>query len=766
MIGNNSIRTEKVAKFFEAVEKAEQVHTKLFQNNRAVIPRPLFIRRMVENDEYINENFRNFTKDIKDIILSDEWLSWTTFDNDYIKMMISRGLFSIVDNGFFSERNDDKIAFNEQRIEEANILMETKNHKISDKDAIDVLETMGNKTIGKYLIDHVYDKFTIKAFQSILDYLLESEDKDNQTIRVKIHNFINQYRRIGEDSSYGIALKASIGKFNERRSQNFSSVVVKAPISSLNSHEMIHEATIGHYLNEERDNCVNFSAVYDAYIGGAPILGEDGRVLIHSNPGEIRVAHAIYEIVNEGVSMSKISNRDEMLLSIINCALGINYMHEKLDFTHYDCHDGNVMMYKYSEEDFYIKHKFGGEDVYVKCFGRFPMLIDYGMSHIQFKSGDRIKNYGIMDSTGYASSMGIYNDMSNPLADVFKLIFMLIRKLGMIILDLNKNSEKNPTEIMRCRSLCLRVAGYFFDLPSVRVSENEEIIMETSINSDNDFGISMANFEQIHEKMWSNRYHVRPEIFNKFRKSMKGFIRYCIDIAIATISDGVVFEKPEKVLGEDVLESGTRPKTENQVEQQIERQLDEMGISNVTIISALDLFIQRNSENRERFEAIFAQNLEKSQKIDKERIRKYMDYFPDHIFIVSGKTELNHENIKVLNVNLDCISKFVKICVELLDERDIIEYALSKITNQEKLTHYMFIDNEIKEKIRYLKHAEEKRIYAMEKSKVNINIYIFKTLNPTKEQIQNFKQNESREELVNFYEKFMNVYESLKMIRF
>lgn len=764
----NNSRTEKVVKFCNMIEKAERFHSDLFEQGK-IIPRPLFIRRMAETDNYINENFRNFVhendgKDIKDIIMSDEWLSWKTFDYDYIKMMCSNHLFSIIDPE--THRNDDKTTFNSQRLEEANLLLETKNHKISERDAVDVLETMGNKTIGKYLVDHVYDKFTIKTFQSILDYLLESEEEDNQTVRIKIHNFINQYKRIGEDSSYGIALKASLGKFNERRSQNFSSIVVKAPISSLDSHEMIHEATIGHYLNEERDNCVNFSAVYDAYIGGAPILAEDGSVLVHSNPGEIKVAHAIYEIVNEGVSISKITDRNELLLAIINCALGLNYMNEVYDFTHYDCHDGNVMMYKYSEYDFYIKHKFENENIYVKCFGRFPMIIDYGMSHIQFKENGNIKNYGIMDSSGFASSKGIYNDMSNITSDVFKLVFMLIRKYGMIISDLNKNG-RNLTEIAKCRALCLRIAGYFFDFPSIEVSGDKEIILEHEPNSDNSFGISLHDFEYIHDKMWSGRYYVRPEIFNKTRKSIKGFIKYCIDIALATIPDGISFEQPDKVLGESVKESGVRrPETETQIEQQIERQLGEMGISSVEVVSALDLYISRDGENRQRMERIFLENIEKSYRIDRDRIKKYIDYLPRYIFIVSNGLPLTSQNLEVLNLNLDWVSEFVKFCVEICDENDIIKYAMSKIAElpDYKQTSYKFTEKEIKEKMLYLRRAIDKRVSAMKTSETNINVYIFGTHHPTDENIKKFR-NEGNENLVSFYDRFMNVYGSLNSIK-
>ena len=617
-----------------------------------------------------------------------------------------------------------------------------------------------------YLIENVHDKYTIKAFQYVLDSLLDSPDETGQIARIKLHSFIQDYSRIGGDSANGVALQASIGGYSNHRKAKLGSVVVKVPRSSLKNPEIIHEAAIGHYLNEERDNCVIFSAVYDGYIGGAPVLSESGIVSEYFNDGEIKLNHAIYEHVNDAKAITETHDRDELLLSIVHSILGLNYMSEKLDFTHYDCHDSNTRIFNYSEEIFYIPHEFKGRKIYVKAYGSFPMFIDYGMSHIQFKDGDKIVNHGVMDPIGKSSRHGIYNDMANPVSDCFKLIMFIIRKYDKHISDESRNYDRNVKKLKKleeCKKLALRLAGYFFSLENVTM--NDGLMVEEFENCrDEDFGISMKNFNEIHNNMWSSRYYLRPEVINFYNFSVSAFAEYCIDVANVTISDCILLEQPENVLGKTRIR---RPQNQEEQINQIQRQLTNMGIESVIIANAKDLFISQRDETKDRIENLFLLNVNSSHKNDMQRIEQLLNYeWTEYLFIFPPDKIPSESEISILNQSISSIAEFVQKMTDINDEIDIFQYAIRILSSnnnstEEEKSLYITTCEALKHKILSLNKKKESNKKALYRSCTNINRCIFHKADPSNEEVDQYILSNKDDDVAKYYSNLINVYNSI-----
>lgn len=363
----------------------------------------------------------------------------------------------------------------------------------TDQDVLHHVEKLRTENKRNYIVNNFYDSKLIDAIRCILFEVAESSED--------LHDVFLGAKKIGAHSASGSAVYSKRGD-----------VIFKIP-NSVGSEEMRHEFVIGVILSRLRDNCVNFSAVYDVLTEGMPIISQSGQVVQACNEGEIKTTIAVYEYVNGAVALTDLDEK-QFLSCFIQAILALHYAYSELEFTHYDAHDENILAYSFSNEEFYIKYKYVDEEIYVKSFGKVAMFIDYGKSYLKYDG----KKYGVMDYANFHLTMGIYPDMANPCSDQFKLVCMLIRKFRM-----NQNE--------RLVNLCLKIAGYFFNKDS----------------------LTMEDFNLIHASTWNERYHARPETVLYMNWSAEDFIDHCIEIGeeYGLISTS----EPEKVLGKNMRSS-------------------------------------------------------------------------------------------------------------------------------------------------------------------------------------------------------------------
>lgn len=338
-----------------------------------------------------------------------------------------------------------------------------------------------------YIIRNFHDSNLITAIRLYL------ADLCNSTPLMK--DIFLGSRTLGEPSSFGIALYSKKGNFIFKISK------------TNNSDEMRHEFIVGNILSELRSEIPNFTAVYEYLELGNPVISSSGQVVQACNNISEKTGIAVYEYVNEAKSISDLDDPVSFLSCFMQTVLALNTAYERFNFTHYDCHDDNVLTYKYSEREFYIKYIVHESEIYVKSFGRIATIIDYGQSHIRKNGVD----YGILNYEDYWSIKGVYCDMGNSMFDYFKLVMMCIKKY---------RYTRNYILV----NLCMRIASYFFE------------------------NFSSQDFDVIDSKMWDCRYGLRPELSKYMKWTSTGFIVHCLDIAkeyrLISIS------KPRRVFGE------------------------------------------------------------------------------------------------------------------------------------------------------------------------------------------------------------------------
>lgn len=351
------------------------------------------------------------------------------------------------------------------------------------------IEKLRTENKRNYIVNNFHDYKLVDAIRCILSEISESSEE--------LHDVFLGARKIGAHSVSGSAVYSKRGN-----------VIFKIP-NDIGSDEMRHEFLVGLVLSKLRKTCVNFSVVYDVFSEGIPIISQSGQVVQACNSGEEKTTIAVYEYVNESLSMSDLQTGEEFLSCFIQSILALYHAYLEFDFTHYDAHDENILTYKFSDDEFYIKYNHLGEDVYVKSFGRISMFIDYGRSHIKYQN----KHYGIIDKRGSHQCKGTYSDLSNPGSDQLKLIFMLIRKFKMKEKSIHKN-------------LCFRLAEYFFG----RFDEED--------------------FDYIHMNLWDCRYYTRPETMVYMKWRPEDFISHCLTVGREY---GLITQsRPDKILGENV----------------------------------------------------------------------------------------------------------------------------------------------------------------------------------------------------------------------
>ena len=167
---------------------------------------------------------------------------------------------------------------------------------------------------------------------------------------------------------------------------------------------------------------------------------------------------------------------------LIQILLSLKHAYEIIDFTHYDLHTQNIIMYKQSDESFYLKYSSPDGDIYCYSDKYIPKFIDYGFSHIKYEN----KHYGAIDPMPYYS---VFNDRSFILGDFYKLIYDSIDhiwvnenkfKLIEIIIITNYFTKKEIIIYDDFQKICndiTRQNGYFFILPysplTSDISENK-----------------------------------------------------------------------------------------------------------------------------------------------------------------------------------------------------------------------------------------------------------------------------------------------------
>ena len=640
---------------------------------------------------------------------------------------------------------------------ETELIKEGKICRAGNDSIIELLRSMGGQDLKKYLVDNVFDPNVIAAYKCMLDEIVDSPDDDGITKRIKIHHFMTGVKRIGTASANGVAMRASVGNVNDHHKKDFGVVIAKVARNPFKSPEMCHEGVVGMALAKLRAKCVHFLSVFETIFEGAPVESEQGQIVQMAVPGEEQVSYALYESVNEPVSISEAKSRDEMLLMLTQAICGLIIANDEIEFTHYDAHDENVLLYNYSDKEFYIKYNIRGFVFYLKSLGKFPMFIDYGMSHVVIEGN----HYGVIDPSGWFSALTIYNDLPNYVSDVFKLVCMTARTLQDNI-DREKRSEKRSPkekeEYLRvkgeCLDVCLRILGYFFGVQTPGEHDKPEIDSNGNARPrDANYAVSREDFAVLYNKGWDSRFHVPVELVNNRKWKMADVLTHCLSIISKTIPGGFEPENPGNVLGETHKTSSLKDA------------LIKMGVEDVKVVNAEDLYLSKNTNEKDKIRVQFLTNIPGAIVSDERRLVPLFAYNWDGVFIrVEEERRDITPKIKAdLEENLTKLAKFVQTMSDIRDNLDILEYALTVTPDHE----YKPLYDRLKEKYTHLFVYVHKYKHEVELARDMLsNMVLGSTESPTSNEIQIAMKREKKraeethdpsQNLYALYDKYKNV---------
>lgn len=247
---------------------------------------------------------------------------------------------------------------------------------------------------------------------------------DNPYMANRFHEWFSKFKVIGAPSVQGVAVKSIFP-----RNQGTDLFVVKTPIDT-SERGLYHEAVVGFYgLNPLKQKIPNFMYIYGITDCSPPVIDTNNNNLIESfcnrSDGKNKTPYLISEnIVNSKTFKEFITTTAakphvvaNLLLQVMNALHLANLF---CDYTHYDLHDGNVMIYELKDRiaiPFYLD----GSRNSVICVQYVAVIIDYGLSHLN------VAGIGLGE-TGLEFAK-IEAQKSFPLHDIYKLIMFLAESI-------------------------------------------------------------------------------------------------------------------------------------------------------------------------------------------------------------------------------------------------------------------------------------------------------------------------------------------------
>ncbi len=699
-------------------------------------------------DNNIIELLKNMgTKDIKKYMVShvtdpnvltafkcviDEILDVNESDGSEDREILM-GMKSKISTLGFSEKTEQKL------IKFISQAMNPKNRDIPDiKKKINAFNSKPDLTSEQFEFSH-----------QLFEMLLKLKIDESLTTRLKISEFMGKMKRIGADSANGVAMKVDVG--NESLSisdvgihpkENFGTVIAKVPRNPFNSCELVHEAIVGSALNKLRSKCPHFSAVFDTYFEGAPIDNSRGQIVQEAVAGEDVVSHAVYESVNNPCSISDAETRNQLLLMFTMMVSGFIIANQECDFTHYDAHDDNILLYDSEESEKFIGYDLKGKKFWLKCIGgKFPMAIDYGMSHVVIDNN----HYGVINPGGWFTSLTIYGDLSNYVSDPFKLICMIARKIQYQLRDRETLSKMNKEQRFsyrkskeECLDLCCRILGYFFEIKAPEESEDGSSVNDVT------FGISRQNLDKVLRDLWDERYHIPIQIVNKKKWSISGLLNHCIGIIKTSVPDAYSEIEPEEVLGKENKSAS------------VGQALIHLGAAKLDIVNSEDLFIARDSKEYEKIRERFLANISESLESDRNRIMHFLHYSWTGLYLMVPRNRNDITEIikNLLEDNTIKIASFVQEMSDMKNNLKILKYAKKIAPEYEEL--YQELKTKYESLYLYVsQHREATKI-----SKDQLALFVIGSLEePNSQELEHAKSRETRQavNLFSLYIKYKSV---------
>lgn len=650
---------------------------------------------MAQDSKFLNKSGVNIT--IKDIV--------DGYDKERIRSgSLTKHLQNIYDQQIAVE---DAILRDEQRwcppppnhsptalnFEELDKYMSKKNSKMMNARALESLACVANNIIS---LDAPGGRSHISLFRK----------------------FLTNVRMIPTKSERGYAMIVDLA---DQIDAAFVIKVERGDPDSWSKYAMRHEVVVGLILNKLRPIIPNFSYVFGSFECGGPILSLNDRKFENADQkvdsklykpeiyakdmnskvtswcrgGKIQT-YAVYENINNSISMDtyvQTCTAQQFMDILIQIMYALKIAYERVGFTHYDLHTGNILVRDYDREAFYIPY----EDRYVFA-NKIATIIDYGMSHVYYSDPEGIVgrdiSLGLKEPSGPRGNLsmlknGVYMDTPNPIVDCYKVLWYSLESM---------NRHKNPA---------------FNDLKElIRFFHKEDSYNDIFVDTGDIYGMLPS-------------FGTKTLIEQSKKFSYEDFILFCREYCFYKKLDDPV-TKPEDLPEEakaDILVCKvacfTNPTfTEDNSDIQAQTAEEVYDIFEPITLKAMDIRqrIKESSSDslKKRLELSYSNLVDSFTKIKEQYSSKIPSLLKDLVYNINSKTA-DIEPIQLLRIpNRDFLAIFEpdifsKLNIQLrtlgvqLDQIDSIESSLDILDN---LKRYFEIDSQDS---RYLPNEEEFR---------------------------------------------------------
>lgn len=541
---------------------------------------------------------------------------------------------------------------------------------------IKILENIDNMKIIEKLQTEFYNINFMESIRCIIDMILtKNESESEESLRERIHQFIDKGKGFGAQSANGAAIKTDFKQHNktlaDKNSLNKKDItgmfVMKYPRSPFKSREMDHEVSIGlKGLNKlrEYDN-YHFSWTYTSIEEGPAVFDDEKNIIGWANQNEIKVKYALYENIDKAKEFKSINNTNDLIQEYLMITLGCLDAYNRTNFTHYDLHNENVLRRHVSDIPIYVKETHRDKDIFIKSnSGNLPVAIDYGMSHITCSDGTDIN---ILSPDGFFSYLGTTRK-GNNICDSYKLICMMLNEYAFQINSLPPAPKNNPTQKMYFNRstfkvndlmiMCVDILQYFY---SNKLEINDVI--------------------DIIENQWFNRFHLSDDVLGEYLMNgnqtvfanywdINEFIDHCINIATDIDPSYVIKDSiPSPILGKDKI--GIKFDKNKLLSEVLSN-----SNTNLNIPNTYDIYSSRGREIFNDYVNILIKNPTACLEAERQYCAKFLSYNTQVTFsALSHKVNDLLLHMKALKVSIDKLYKSIDMLIGIKDRLKMINYC-------------------------------------------------------------------------------------------
>nr|QBK90684.1 MAG: protein kinase [Pithovirus LCPAC104] len=283
------------------------------------------------------------------------------------------------------------------------------------------------KKVKEIISERFYDLNVMESVSCIINSIYQISNKEYVTPIENIKNWLRNLYLINVESLEGYVFNVGLEEIK-------NVFVIKTPKED--KQDLTHELFIGLNINKLRKNIPNFVYTFGGFFC-SKLFSEDSNVLGWCNTEKNSTDFIITEFIYPNVTLRnflKTCSFDDFLAIYLQILYALDFANKKLDFTHYDLHDQNVLI-KTLDEYVYIPYTTERGLEYINT-NKIAVIIDFGFSHIKYND----KSFGVYDYIQY----GVLYKSSFPLFDAYKILLFSIRQM-----EYEKDCYNKTAEIIK-----------------------------------------------------------------------------------------------------------------------------------------------------------------------------------------------------------------------------------------------------------------------------------------------------------------------------